>query len=311
MNNKLPKIVAVLGPTASGKTGLSLYLAKMFNGENINADSRQIYKEMIIGTEKPKGEWLMNNKNNYYLVDDVPHYLMDIIEPSDSFSLAQYKSEAMKAIDSILQKGKLPILVGGTGQYIWSVTDNLKIPPVAPNEAKRKELSQLSLAELVDKLKKIDPQSLTVVDLKNPRRLIRALEVVETTGRSFIEQRVVLPKKFQTLKIGLAIDKERLVNNINIRVDEQIKNGLVEEVKNLLNKYGADFLNFDSAKSIGYREIVGYLQGEYDLIKAIDLIKLHTRQYAKRQLTWFNKDKDIHWVNSKTEAEQLVGDYLK
>lgn len=306
MKSDLPKIVVILGPTGSGKTDLGIAIAKKYNGEIISADSRQIYKKMDIGTAKPKGEW----KDDSYTVEGVPHYLMDIFSPDEEFSLADFKEQAIKRIYDIQKRGKLPIIVGGTGLYIWAIVDNLEIPKTPPNKELRTELEKKSLEELVDLLKKYDPDSAELVDIKNPRRVLRALEVVLSSGKSFFEQRQKFDPLFDVLQIGINLDKEQLQERINKRVDDQIREGLVNEVQYLVNEnYG---WQLPSMSGIGYKQIGCYLRGEIGLEEAISLIKTATRQYAKRQMTWFKRDKRIRWLEKTDleEANKLLDDFL-
>lgn len=301
--NILSKIVFVLGPTASGKTDLAIDLAKKFNGEIINADSRQIYKKMNIGTAKPDNE--ASENSSIFIVDGVVHHLMDIVNPDEEFTLAHFKSLAIDTINNILKRGKLPIVAGGTGLYLWSIIDNLDIPKVAPNLNLRKKLEAKSLSELVKQLQKLDLETAEKIDLKNQRRVVRALEIVLDTGESFSEKQ--LPPIFDVLQIGILIDREKLIERINSRVDIQIDRGLTEEVVGLSKKYS---WNLPAMSSIGYKQIGYYIRDEIKLSDAIELIKRDTRRYAKRQMSWFRRDKRIKWIESKTEAEELVAEYL-
>lgn len=301
-----PKIIVILGSTATGKTDLGLSLAKKYNGEIISADSRQVYKKMDIGTAKTMGEWKKDGK--VYLVDSIPHHLIDIVNPDADFSLADFKELAIDSINDILKRGKVPIVVGGTGLYIWALVDNLDIPKAQPDDKLRKELEVKPIAELVGMLVEKDPESAQKIDLKNPRRVIRALEVVMTTGQSFFDQRTKSNPLFEALQIGLDVPKEELFKRINERVDKQIATGLVEEVKQLVGGgYGWDL---PSMSGIGYRQIGLYLRGEATLAEATEILKQDTRQYAKRQMTWFKRDKRIQWVKCAEEAEGLVKNFI-
>lgn len=303
-DGKLPKIIVILGPTASGKTDAGLLLAKKFNGEIVSADSRQVYKKMDIGTAKPAGEWV----KEAYVVDGVPHHLMDIIDPGESFSLADYKERAMDAIKEILNRKKLPIIVGGTGLYIRSIVDNLDIPKVAPSKQLRKQLAGKTLAELVDMLLKIDPMTAKKIDLKNPRRVLRALEVFILSGESFLTQSIKSNPIFDVLEIGIDCPKEELYSRIDARVDAQMKDGLLEETKELLKrKYG---WQLPSMSGIGYKQMGFYLRGESTLNEAVDILKRDTRRYAKRQMTWFRADKKIKWIK-KTDIKSIQGLIIK
>jgi len=286
---------------------LGLLLAKKFNGEIVSADSRQVYKQMDIGTAKPIGEW--EEKKEVYIVDGVSHHLMDIVDPKKDFSLANYKELATKAIKDILSRNKLPIMVGGTGLYIQSLVDNLDIPKVEPNKRLRAQLEKKKLSELVAMLEKIDPETANKIDLKNPRRVLRALEVVMQSGESFSKQQTKSKPVYQVLQIGIDLPREELYSRINLRVDLQIGEGLVEETKKLAKKYK---WSAPSMSSIGYRQIGLYLREEATLKEAIDILKRDTRRYAKRQMTWFKRDKKIVWIKNTNlvSAEKLVKEFL-
>ncbi len=288
----LPKIIVILGPTASGKTDLGLALAKKFNGEIVSADSRQVYKKMNIGTAKPAGEWV----KGAYIVDGISHYLMDIIDPGESFSLADYKERAMDAIKDILSRKKLPIIVGGTGLYVRALVDNLDMPKVAPSKKLRKELAKKTLPELAAMLLKIDPATAKKIDLKNPRRVLRALEVFILSGESFLTQSTKSNPVFDVLEIGIDWPREELYARIDARVDKQMEDGLLEETEMLVKKkYNWDL---PSMSGIGYKQMGFYLRGEATLAEAVAILKRDTRRYAKRQMTWFGSDKKIKWIKN-------------
>ncbi len=307
MENKLPKIIVVLGPTASGKTDLALRLAKKYNGEIVSADSRQVYKQMNVGTAKPAGEW----KDGAYVVEGVSHYMMDIINPNEDFSLADFKKIAINSIYDILKRGKLPIIVGGTGLYVWAIVDNLDIPTVKPNLELRKELEKKSLSELVSQLQELDPQTAEKIDIKNPRRVLRALEVVISSGKSFMAQQTKSEPLFNTLQIGISMLKEELDLRIEKRIGVQMKDGLLAETE-MLKASGYDW-NLPSMSGIGYRQIGYYLQNKMSLSEAVETLKTDTKKYAKRQITWFKRDKRIHWIQNgdKEKTEELVENFLK
>lgn len=301
MENKKPKIIVIIGPTASGKSVLAIQLAKKFKGEIVSADSRQVYSGMDIGTAKP-------TKNEMSVVH---HYLIDIKNPDENYTVAEYKHDAVKAINKILKNKKLPILVGGTGLYIKAVIDNLNIPEVAPDLKLRKklekEIEKYGLNFVFKKLIDIDPEAAYIVDPNNPRRIIRALEIAIKTKKPFSTQRQVSETIFDFLEIGISASQRELNDRINKRADLMIKNGLIEEIKNLTKKYSSKPQSFEA---IGYREIIGYLDGKITLKEAVELVKKNTRNYAKRQMTWFNKDKRIHWNKNEKESEKLIEDFL-
>jgi tRNA dimethylallyltransferase len=299
------KVIVILGPTASGKTALSLNLAKKVNGAIISADSCQIYKYMNIGTAKPTKKEMTN----------IPHYLINIKNPDEDYTVAEYKKDAVNAITKIIARGKTPIIVGGTGLYIQALVDNLDIPEVKPNLKLRKKLEQkikkYGLQKLFDELVKLDPEAAYIVDAKNPRRVIRALEVAITTGKPFTSQRKKNKSLFDFLQIGIKVPDEELKQKIELRTKIMINKGLVQEVKKLIKKYDSKPRTFDS---IGYKEIIEYLNGKITLKKAKELISLNTWHFAKRQMTWFKKyAKDAIWLkpNETKRAENLVKKFLE
>ncbi|HEX4104432.1 MAG TPA: tRNA (adenosine(37)-N6)-dimethylallyltransferase MiaA [Candidatus Paceibacterota bacterium] len=298
-----PKIIAIVGPTASGKTALAITLSRAHDGEIVSADSRQIYRGMDIGTAKPTTEELRA----------VPHHLIDIKDPDEEYTVAEYKRDAIAAIEDIARRGKLPILAGGTGLYVKAVLDNLDIPRVKPDPALRKKIAQEieehGLEAAFKRLVALDPEATYIVDPKNPRRVVRALEVAETTGIPFTAQRKKSEPLFDACTIGLNPPPEILHERINARADQMMKDGLLKEVKDLVARYDDRLTAFDA---IGYREIIAHLRGTLTLEEAVALIKTNTWQFARRQMTWFRNDKNIHWIKSAeaNEAENLVRDFL-
>ncbi len=310
VEEKLPKIIVLAGPTASGKTDFGIKLAKKFNGEIISADSRQVYKKMTIATGKPKGIWRETEGTAAYVVGGVAHYLMDLVDPGEEFTLAQFKESAVSAIRHIFQRGKVPFVVGGTGLYLWSLIDNLTLPPVAPNKKLRDGLEGKSLPELVELLRNIDAKSAAKVDLKNPQRVVRALEVAILTGSSFADQQQKAEPLFNVLQLGIRRTLSELHTRINERIETQFREGMIEETKDLLRQRYQ--WKLPSMKGIGYKEIDHYLQGELTLAEAREKIQGATRRYAKRQLTWFKRDERITWLDAHDleEAERLIKAFL-
>lgn len=308
MNNSLPKVIFIVGPTASGKTALSIILAKKFNGEIVNADSRQVYKEMDIATAKPISD-IDNHKKNEYISKGVVHHLVDFVKPSEHFTLSDFKEQANLAITDILFRGKLPIVVGGTGLYIWSLVDNLDIPKVKPNTKLRESFDLKTLDELVKLLKKIDSETVKKIDLKNRRRVLRALEVAISSGKSFVSQTTKSLPLYNALQIGIKYSREKLYQNINSRIDQQVQAGLIEETKKLAQKYSWDL---PSMSSIGYKQVGNYLRGEMSLEEAIELFKRDTRRYGKRQETWFKRDKRMVWIlaDDVENAQSLIAEFI-
>ena len=291
MNN----LIIILGSTASGKTKLAVKLASLFDAQIISADSRQIYAHMDIGTGKDLDEY----KN-------IPYHLINITQPDKQFTLGQYQKLCFKTINKIHKQNKLPILVGGSGLYISSIVDNYQIPEIKPNKKIRLKLAKLSLKEKTILLKKLDPASLNFVDLNNPRRLNRALEVC-LAGQKFSQTRTKTKPPYNILILGIKKNPTSLKKIINQRVDKMISQGLVEETKALIKKYGSA----TPLQTIGYAEIIDYLNKKTTLDQAVELIKLHTRQFAKRQPNWFKRHKNIKWVANATQAKKLMTQFIK
>lgn len=295
------KLIVICGPTASGKTGLAIEMAQKFNGEIVCADSRTIYQEMNIGTAKPSIEERLK----------IPHYLLDLIPIDEEFTVAEFKTKALNVIQEIKRHYKTPFLVGGTGLYISSIVNNLDIPPVPPDKRLRKKLEKkivkYGLDYLWQKLIKIDPDAAIFVQRQNPRRIIRALEVCLKTKKPFSKLRKMGQSLFDCLQIGIKVSKSELIKRISQRTDQMIKNGLVEEVRELIQKYRS---NLPALNTIGYQEIISYLRNEVDLETAVKLIKKNTLQYARRQMTWFKKDKSIQWIDNNQEVEKLIKEFL-
>lgn len=310
MNVSLPRIIVILGPTAAGKTNLGIEMARIFDGEVISADSRQVYKKMNIGTAKPQGEWVNVSERAVYSVEGIPHHMIDIVDPGEVFSLSHFKELALFHIKDILERNKLPIIVGGTGLYIWSIIDNLSLPQVPPNKKLRKSLEEKTLTELVELLRKLDYKTAQKIDLKNPRRVLRALEVVILTGKSFFDQRNKEEASYDALQIGINPERHVLYERIEKRIDDQIKVGLVEEVASLAKqKYG---WQLPSMSGIGYKQIGAYLREEVDLKTAVAMLKRDTRHYARRQITWFKRDQRIEWLlkSEKNRVEEMIKKFL-
>ena len=286
-----------MGPNASGKSDLAVKLAKKFNGEVVSADSRQVYKGMDIGTGKIIKEEMQG----------IPHHLLDIASPKRRFSVAQFQKKAIETIKKIQKKGKLPILCGGTGFYIQSVVDGIVIPEVKPDWALRKKLEKKTCEQLYQQLKKLDPRRAKTIDRKNKRRLIRAIEIVLKTKKRVppLKNRVM----FDTLIIGIKRDKEELKKRIRKRLLRRLKEGMIEEVKSL-HKSGVSWKRLEEL-GLEYRYIAFYLQGKLDYKEMVSQLQKAIENYAKRQMTWFKRDKRILWINSYKEAKELVENFLK
>jgi tRNA dimethylallyltransferase len=286
------KLFILMGPTAVGKTSVSIELAERLNGEIISADSMQIYKYMDIGTAKISKEEMKG----------IPHYLLDMIYPDESFTVSNYKESASKYITKLNDKNILPIVVGGTGLYINSLVYNLNFAQVASNDDIRRKLESARIERgnnyLHNLLKDIDKNSADRISINDTKRIIRALEIYEITGKTMTEynKNFRLPNEdYDLVMICLNMNREKLYQRINYRVDLMIQSGLIDEVKYILDK-GYD-KNLVSLQGIGYKEIIMYLENKCSLDEAIEKIKQGSRNYAKRQLTWFRRDNRIRWID--------------
>lgn len=286
----IDKIVGVVGPTASGKTALAIEIAKQYNGEIVSCDSMQIYKYMNIGTAKP-------NKNE---MQGIPHYMIDIISPSQTFNVAKFAEMAKECISDILSRGKLPVLAGGTGLYFDSVINNTKFAELGHDEKYCEELRNAALNygnEYVHNLlEEIDPTSAQAIHPNNLRRVIRALEIYKVSGKTMTEcnKDSVRPQLYSPIVIGINMDRELLYERINKRVDIMLNCGLLNEVKEILDMDISP--DTTAMQAIGYKELVKYLNGLISYDDAVEEIKRESRRYAKRQLTWFRRNENINWV---------------
>jgi len=289
------QLVAIVGPTGIGKSRLALYLAHTFDGEIINADSRQIYHHMDIGTAKPTPEELSL----------VPHHLVNIVNPDENFSQAHYQQLTYKAISDIQQRGKLALLVGGSGLYIWSVLEGWGIPQVPPDPEFRHNLEKTAVSEggdeLYQQLMEVDPAAAQRIDRHNVRRVIRALEVHRQTKTPISQLQQKNTPPFDTLVIGLTTDRAELYRRIDLRVDEMIEQGLVAEVEKLVSM--SYHSNMPSMSGIGYKQIGMFLKGELSLAAAIQQIKFETHRFVRHQYAWFQlKDDRIHWFDIQKDV---------
>lgn len=303
MKNEKQKVIVIVGPTASGKTAVSIELAKKINGEIISADSMQVYKCMDIGTAKPSIDEQ----------DGIKHYLLDIVYPYELFNVAKYKELATNAIEEILKKKKIPIIVGGTGLYINTLVNGIEFIDINKDEEYTKQLMNRYENEgaesLFEELLKIDPESANVIEKNNIRRVIRALEIYKVTGKtkSQIDKESIKETKYDYRIFGIEWDRNELYDRINSRVDLMFQNGLVDEVKSIIQEY--DISN-TAIQGLGYKEVIEYLNGNIQYDEMVDLIKRETRHYAKRQLTWFKRDKRIEWVRKEEAVDKIVNSLL-
>jgi tRNA dimethylallyltransferase len=282
----LPNLIVVLGPTASGKSSLGIALAQKLQGEIVSADSRQVYRGLDIGTAKvmPAERAL------------VPHHLLDVVDPQEVYTVSHFQRAAIQAINTILAHGKLPLLVGGSPHYIQAVVDHFEIPHIPPQLELRAQLESRPLADLLVQLEELDPQSAATIDRKNPRRVIRALEVCIVSGKPFSQQRGVANPLYHSLLLGINWPREVLYRRIDKRVDERMQQGMIQEVRNLLAKG----ISHERLEALGleYRFISLWLRGEFSSeSEMVQRLKYAIHDFTRRQLTWFRRDKRIVWVD--------------
>ena len=304
MNSK-PTVIVICGPTASGKTALSIELAKRINGEIVSADSMQIYKDMNIGSAKVTAEEMQGIK----------HYLIDFVSPDERYSVANYKIDSKHAIEEILKKGKIPIVVGGTGLYIDSLIYEIEYNDIQIDENYRKKLENIKQTEGLEKLyqmaMQIDAEAMKKISKNDSKRIMRVLEIYKATGKTKTQQELESRTKeipYDYKVFAITMEREKLYNRINQRVDIMLEKGLIEEVKKLLNKYK----KFPTAmQGLGYKEVKDYLEGNLTKQEMIDKIKQESRRYAKRQLTWFRKNKQTIWLNGLKDINENVNIILE
>ena len=304
MNTK-PKVIVICGPTASGKTSLSVELAKKCDGEIISADSMQIYKDMNIGTAKVTQEEMQGIK----------HYMIDIVSPTERYSVAEFKVQAEKAIEEILKKGKTPIIAGGTGLYVNSLIYNIQYNDIKIDEEYRKYLEERvekeGLQSLYEEAKKIDSEAMKSISQNDKKRILRVLEMYNQTGKTKTELEKESRKeevKYDYKVYAINWEREELYKRINKRVDIMIKQGLIKEVENILKKYD----KFPTAmQGLGYKEVVEYLDKKITKEEMIEKIKMETRRYAKRQITWFKKIENVKWIQGNEAISNNINLILK
>ena len=298
----MQKVIVICGPTASGKTSLSIELAKKINGEIVSADSMQIYDEMQIGTAKPDEEEMQGIK----------HYLIGNVAPTKRYSVSEYKTDAIQAIEEIIQKRKMPIIVGGTGLYVNSLIYGIDYPEIETDLKYRAELEKTAeekgLGYLYNKALEIDKEAMKNISLNDQKRILRVLEIYKETGKTKTQSRKnKIPYDYKVFALNMP--REILYDRINRRVDIMIEKGLIEEVKKLYKKYGEKLTT--SMQGIGYKEVVEYLNGNCTKEEMIEKIKMETRRYAKRQLTWFRKIENIEWLDALQPAQNNVNIILE
>lgn len=300
-----PTVIVIGGPTASGKSGLAIELAKKINGEIISADSMQIYKDMNIGTAK-----VTETEKQ-----EIQHYMLDIASPEERYSVSAYKKEAEEAIEKILKKGKIPIIVGGTGLYIESLIYGIEFQAEEIDEEYRQKLNEIAEREGLEKLyneaKKIDSQAMEKISINDRKRIIRVLEIYHKTGKTKTEQEIesrANEVKYNYKLFAITIDRSKLYEKIEKRVDKMLEEGLIEEVENIKKKYN----KFPTAmQGLGYKEVVEYLENKITKEEMIEKLKKETRHYAKRQLTWFRKYKELIWLDGENGIEENMQIIIK
>ncbi len=302
----MQKVIVICGPTASGKTALSIELAKTINGEIVSADSMQIYDEMSIGTAKPDKEEMQGIK----------HYLIGNISPTRRYSVSDYKSDAIQAINEIVQNGKMPVVVGGTGLYVNSLIYGIDYPEIETDLEYRAELEKIANEEgleyLYKKAQEIDEEAMKNISINDKKRIIRVLEIYKETGKTKTQielesRKNGVPYDYHVFAINML--REILYDRINRRVDIMLEKGLIDEVKQLYKKYGEQLCT--SVQGIGYKEVIDYLNGKYTKEEMTEKIKMETRRYAKRQLTWFKKIPNIIWLDGLNDIQNNVNIILE
>lgn len=298
-----PRVIVIVGPTASGKTSASIKLAKLIDGEIISADSMQIYKEMNIGTAKPSVEEM----------DGIKHHLIDVVSPDEKYNVTLYKKMAEAAIEEILAKGKTPIIVGGTGLYTSTLINGIEFSEVNEDKEFREEMMKLAEERGIDflhnKLREVDPLSAENIDKNNVRRVVRALEIYKVTGKTKtqLDKESRKEAKYDYKVYGIETEREKLYQRINDRVDVMLQDGLIDEVKNLMQKYE---ISKTAIQGLGYKEVIEYLRDEITYDEMIAKLKLETRRYAKRQMTWFRREEKIKWCSLEEIVETVIQDLL-
>ncbi len=340
MKKRKNKVIVILGPTSSGKSKVAIKLAKKFNGEIISADSRQVYRGMDIGTGKVEpdrpGEIPVKSARGGFssgtppfISAGIPHYMIDIVSPKTDYNVAKFKKQADRIIADILSRGKLPIICGGTGFWIKAIVDNVKFPEVKPDWKLRKKLNKKKITGLIQELKKLDPDRLKAIDKNNKVRLIRAIEICKTLGR--VPTNNLQSTTYNFLQFGIKLPEEKLYQNIKKRLEARFKQGMIKEVKDLREKYKLSWKKIQSF-GLGYYWIPLYLQGELTKLEVFEKIYpmeypakrdnfakrnlFHRvyqseKDYAKRQMTWFKKDKRIKWLRKYKDIEKEVKNFIK
>lgn len=297
MSQDAPKVVAVLGPTASGKSALAVELALKFRGEIVSADSRQVYRGLDIGTGKVTRSEMKG----------IPHHLLGVASPRSNFSVAKFQRLSRRAVKDILRRGRLPVVCGGTGLYADALLYDVAFPAVKPDPCLRRELEKKTAEELFTELAAADPARAAIIDRRNKRRLVRALEIIRTTGKPIPPASRESP--YRVLKIGVRVPEKSLRDKIGRRLRLRLGKGMVREVGRL-RETGIPWRRLDEM-GLEYRYASRYLRGQIAKREMVSMLEKEIWQYAKRQMTWFKRDKDIRWIETREEAERLVAEFLR
>jgi len=311
------KSIVILGATSSGKSSLAVKLAKDFNGEIISADSRQIFKDMNLGTGKVEGKWEKLKNKKFFVYRDIPHHLIDFISPKKNYNVSHFKKDCEEKILDIIKRGKVPIICGGTGFWIQAVVDDANFPEIKPNLKLRQELKTRTIEELFKILKKIDPKRSSTIDKKNRVRLIRAIEITKVLGK-VPSPRTVNPSNARKIKgisieflqIGISIDQEKIIEKIKTRLKKRFRAGMIEEILNLYKKYDLTQEKINNL-GIAYSLVPLYKKKEINQKELFNRIVKAEKNYAKRQNTWFKKDPRIFWNNNYSTIQEQVKKLLK
>ena len=322
----MKKVIVILGPTASGKSDVAIKLAQKFGGEIISADSRQVYRGMNLGTGKVEADQpaeipkeFLNKKfysgSNLFISEGIIHHLIDVADPNDEFNISHFKKLAEKKIEDILKRGKIPIICGGTGFWIQSIVDNVQLPEVKPDKVLRNMLSNKPTEELFSMLKKLDSERAKNIDAKNKVRLIRAIEICRAIGKVPKQNTryEILNTKYEFLQIGIDVDKEILNEKIKKRLGQRFSIGMIEEVQILNNPPAGGGISWERLEYFGleYRWIARYLQKKISLDEMMEKLYFDIIHYAKRQMTWFKRDKRILWLKDYSEIKSAVKKFIK
>ncbi len=305
-----PKVVAVVGPTASGKSDLALELAIKFNGEVVSADSRQIYRGLNLTSGKVPGSWRRMGVKRRFIYQNIPHHMTDMISPRKHFTVQKFRKKAGKAIAEVIRRDKLPVVEGGSGFYIDVLLHDIDIPEVPPNRRLRRELEKLDDKALLNRLSALDANTAKRIDRHNRHRVIRAIEIIVTTHSPIpeIQLKNLQQSRYDLLKIGISPQADELKRRINSRLHRRLKEGMVEEVRGLRRKR----LSWQRLEELGleFRYIARHLRGELTYDEMTAVLKTQSWRYAKRQITWFKRDKNIIWISNPAKAVPLVRDFL-